>query len=191
MVKIILASQSPRRAALLRQIGLEFEQIPSNIDEEKVPLTSPVSYVKKLAALKAKSVAKRIDEGIVIGADTVVCIDGRIFGKPHDAEDAINTLRLLDGKVHKVISGICVIDKRSKTTVTKAVTTRVKFRKLDEKLIKWYVETGEPMDKSGSYGIQGKGAALIEWIRGDYSNVVGLPIMTLATILEKMDAFAN
>ena len=176
---------------LLKQIGLEFEQIPSEIDEEKVPKTRPVSYVKKLAGLKAEAVAKRVDEGIIIGADTIVCIDGKIFGKPRDAKDAIEMLRILDGRVHKVISGICVIDTYSNTTVTKAVTTRVKFRKLDDRLIRWYIGTGEPLDKAGGYGIQGKGAALIEWIRGDYSNVVGLPIMALAMILEGMGAFAN
>ncbi len=190
-MKIILASQSPRRVVLLKQIGLEFEQIPSEIDEEKVPKTRPVSYVKKLAGLKAEAVAKRVDEGIIIGADTIVCIDGKIFGKPRDAKDAIEMLRILDGRVHKVISGICVIDTYSNTTVTKAVTTRVKFRKLDDRLIRWYIGTGEPLDKAGGYGIQGKGAALIEWIRGDYSNVVGLPIMALAMILEGMGAFAN
>jgi septum formation protein len=191
MVRIVLASQSPQRIALLKQIGLEFETIPSNVDEEKVPKTHPVSYVKKLAKLKANAVAKQVDEGIIIGADTAVCIDDHIFGKPQDADDAANTLRILDDKVHRVVSGICVINKYSGTTVTKSVTTKVKFKKLDDKLIEWYVGTGEPLDKAGSYAIQGKGAVLIEWIKGDYSNVVGLPVSALALILKSMEAFAN
>lgn len=175
----------------MRQIGLEFETIPSNFDEEKVPKTRPVSYVKKLAKFKARAVAKQVSEGIVIGADTVVCMDDQIIGKPKDAKEAADTLKLLEGKVHTVISGICVINKYSGKTVTKAVKTKVKFRKLDDKMIDWYVKTGEPLDKAGSYGVQGKGAILVEWIKGDYSNVVGLPITTLAAILEGMGAFAN
>jgi septum formation protein len=191
VIKIVLASQSPQRIALLEQIGLKFEKIPSNVDEEKVPRTRPTSYVKRLAKLKAKAVAKQIDEGIVIGADTVVCIDDRILDKPQDTNDAINTLRLLDGRVHRVISGICVINKYSGTTFTKSITTKVKFKKLDNKLIEWYIGTGESFDKAGSYAIQGKGAVLIEWIRGDYSNVVGMPVAALTLILKNMGAFAN
>jgi septum formation protein len=184
--RIILASGSPRRSALLRQMGLEFEVIPSDVSEENVPVARPVSYAKRLAKLKARAVSKLVSEGIIIGADTVVCLGDRIFGKPKDAAEAIGTLKLLGGKEHEVITGICVINKYSKTTVTKAVTTKVKFRELDDKLIEWYVRTGEPMDKAGCYGIQGKGAVLVERIKGDYSNVVGLPIATLSEILEGM-----
>jgi septum formation protein len=191
MTRLILASESPRRAALLRQIGLEFEVIPSSVAEEGTTAARPASYAKKLAKSKARAVSKQVDEGIIIGADTVVCLGDRIFGKPKDAEDAANTLKLLEGKVHRVVTGICVIDKRSETAVTKAVTTQVKFRKLDARLIDWYVRTGEPLDKAGSYGIQGRGAVLIEWIRGSYSNVVGLPLETLSVILEGMKAFAD
>jgi septum formation protein len=184
--RIILASGSPRRSALLRQMGLEFEVVPSDVAEENVPVARPASYAKRLARLKAREVSKQVSEGIIIGADTVVCLGDRIFGKPKDTDDATNTLRLLGGKVHRVITGICVMNKYSKTAVTKAVTTKVKFRELEDKLIDWYVHTGEPMDKSGCYGIQGKGAVLVEWIKGDYSNVVGLPIATLSEILEGM-----
>lgn len=171
---------------MLKQIGLEFEAIPSGVAEEDMPKARPASYVRKLAKLKARAVSKRVAEGIIIGADTVVCLGDKIFGKPSDAWDAINTLKLLDDKVHRVITGLCVINKYSKTTVTKSVTTKVKFRKLDDRLIERYVRTGEPLDKAGSYAIQGKGAILIEWIKGDYSNVVGLPLATLSGILEKM-----
>jgi septum formation protein len=144
--------------------------------------------VKKLAKLKAKAIAKQVDDGIIIGADTMVYIDGLIIGKPKDKQNAAQTLRLLDGKWHTVVSGICVINKYTKKTVAKAVSTKVKFRKLDEKIINWYVNTEEPLGKAGSYAIQGKGAILVESIKGDYYNIVGLPIVTLASILEEMDA---
>ena len=156
-----------------------------------MPKARPIYYAKKLARLKAKAVSKQVNEGIVIGADTVVCLGDRILGKPKDAADASDMLRLLDGKVHTVITSICVINKHSGATVTKAVRTKVKFRKLDDRLISWYVGTGEPLDKAGSYGIQGKGAVLVEWIRGDYSNVVGLPLSTLSATLDALGAFAD
>lgn len=187
MTRFILASESPRRMALLKQIGLEFEVMPSGIDEEEVEFSHPKAYVKKLAQLKAKSVAKKIQDGVVIGADTMICIGSKIIGKPRDREDAAATLRELSGRVHEVVSGVCVIDKSSGRAVTKASVTRVKFRDLNDGLINWYVGTGEPLGKAGSYGIQERGALLVEWVRGDYSNVVGLPITTLVDILEQMN----
>ncbi len=187
MAKFILASQSQRRAELLRQIGLRFEVMASNVDEESVPKAKPASYVKKLAKLKAKAVAKGLGEGIVIGADTIVYLDGKIIGKPKDSQDASLTLSELSGKVHKVITGICIINKYTGKTATKSVATKVKFRDLDQNVINWYVGTGEPLGKAGSYGIQSKGAILVEWVKGDYPNVVGLPLTTLAMMLERMD----
>ena len=188
MVKLVLASESPRRTGLLRQIGLVFDMVPSGVDEQEVQCANPKSYVKKLAKLKSRAVAKKMDEGIIIGADTVVCVGKKIFGKPKDKEDAVRMLKELDGKVHEVISGLCIINKYSGEVVTKAVTTKVKFRTLNDELINWYVGTGEPLDKAGGYGIQGKGAILVEWIKGDYFNVVGLPLATLSMVLEKMGA---
>jgi septum formation protein len=187
MVKITLASQSPQRIALLKQIGLVFDVMPSNVNEENVPKTRPAIYVKTLAKLKAKAVAKQVDGGIVIGADTIVCMDGQIIGKPKDRNDAAETLKRFDGKVHEVVTGICVINKDSGETITTAVRTKVKFRRLDDRLIEWYLSTDEALDKAGSYAIQGRGAVLIEWIRGEYSNVVGLPLTKLVTTLEKMN----
>lgn len=189
MTKFILASQSSRRAELLRQLGLEFEILPSKVDENSISRANPRNYVRKLAQLKARTVAKQFKEGVIIGADTMVLVDGHLYGKPKDKEDAIKTLNALDGKVHKVISGVCVINKYSGKSVTKIVTTQVKFRKLNHELINWYVGTGEPFEKAGSYAIQGKGSILIEWVKGDFYNVMGLPLFTLATILEEMNIY--
>lgn len=186
MQKFILASQSPRRAELLRQLGLNFDIMPSNIDESVIPKVKPVAYVKKLASLKAKAVAKQVKEGIIISADTMVVLDGKLIGKPKDIADASATIRQLNGKVHLVVSAVCIMDIPTGKTKTTVTTTKVKFRELSEDLITWYIDTGEPLGKAGSYGIQGKGAILIEWINGDYSNVVGLPLVTFAKMLEDM-----
>ena len=188
MAKLILASQSQRRADLLTQIGLKFDIVPSHFDEGTVQKTNPRAYTKKLAWEKAKAVSRQFNEGIIIGVDTVVYIDQRIIGKPKDVEDAILTLKALSGRTHKVVTGLCVINKDSGKVVKKAVVTAVKFRTLNDKLINRYVQTGEPLGKAGSYEIHGKGAMLAEWIKGDYYNVVGLPLTTLVKILEKMNA---
>ena len=187
MAKFIIASRSPRRAALLKQIGVDFEVVNSGVDESAVAKASPPVYVKKLARLKAGAVAKIRNDCIIIGADTMVVIDGQMVGKPKDNEDALATLKALNGRVHKVVTGICVINKYSGKTATRSVTTRVKFRNLCDSAINWYVETGEPLGKAGSYGIQDKGALLVEWVRGDFYNVVGLPLVTLSSMLEDMD----
>jgi septum formation protein len=187
MVKFILASQSPARADLLRQIGLDFEVMPSNADETSVPIASnPSAYVKRLAKLKAQTIAKQTKGRAIIAADTVVLIDGNIIGKPKDKDDALKTLRALSGRVHKVITGICVVDPSGKMAVRSAVT-KVKFKELDPKLLGWYMETGEPFNHAGSYVIQGKGAVLVDWIKGDYSNVVGLPLALLLGAIEELN----
>ena len=186
MTRFILASQSPRRAELLAQLGIEFEAIASNSDEDSVPKSNPASYVKRVAKLKARTVAKQVGEGVIIGVDTEICMGNRIFGKPKDDGDAALALKELSGKVHSSISGICIIDKYSGKTMVKAVRTKVKFRELSDDLIRWYVSTGEPKGKTGSYAIQGRGAVLVEWIRGDFYNINGLPLCTLARMLEEM-----
>jgi septum formation protein len=186
MTKIILASSSPQRKDLLNQLGVTFEIIPSNFDEDSVKKIAPKEYVKKLARCKAEFVASTQKEGVIIGVDTVITLNNEIIGKPKDEEDATRTLRKLSGKTHNVVSGICVINKYLNKTVTSAVVTKVKFRKLNDKLIKEYIKSKEPLNKAGSYGIQGKGAILIEEINGDYYNIVGLPLTTLAKILESM-----
>ena len=184
--QVILASGSPMRANLLRQMGLNPKITPSGFDERSISLSSPSTYVKRLATMKARSVAKSYKDGIIIGADSVVSVGNRIIGKPADRSEAISTLRLLSGKVHKVTTGVCIIDAATGSSQVSSTTTHVKLRSLSKSLISWYVGTGEPMGKAGSYGIQGKGAILIEWIRGDYYNITGLPLSVLFKMLEKM-----
>jgi septum formation protein len=186
MTKFILASQSPRRAELLKQLGIEFEVIPSNSDEDSISKSNPVSYVKNVAKLKAKTISKQINEGVIIAVDTEICMENRIFGKPKDDSDAALMLKELSGKVHNSISGICIINKYSGKTLVKAVKTKVKFRELNEELINWYVATGEPKGHTGSYAIQGKAAIFVEWIKGDYYNINGMPLYTLAKMFEEM-----
>lgn len=181
--KIILASASPRRSSLLKRLGIRFSVLPSNVDERSVSITDPISYVKRVASLKAESVSARVRHGVIIGADTAVVINKRMIGKPKDERDAFRTLRLLSGKTHTVITGVCVIDKYSGKRRVIAASTRVRFRKLSGRIIKWYISTGDPMGKAGSYAIQGKGAVLVDSIHGDYNNIVGLPLAALARIL--------
>lgn len=169
---LVLASASPRRREILARFVNRFEVIPSHASEE-CNLKNPADYALELAQRKAREVYSRAG-GTVIGADTVVSVDGRILGKPRDREEAIGMLRLLSGRVHRVTTGYCIVHNGGEITGT--VTTEVKFRELDGDIIRAYVETGEPMDKAGAYGIQGKGGLLVEWIRGDYYNVVGFPL---------------
>ncbi len=191
MARLILASQSPRREALLRQVGLDFEVVPSDLEEE-LPAGMPPAEVAALLALdKARAVASERTEGLVIGADTVVVVDGRILGKPAGPEEARGMLRLLGGREHQVTTGIAVVDAASGRSRSGSVTTAVRFAPLGEEIIDRYVATGEPLDKAGAYGIQGFGALLIAGIEGDYNNVVGLPLRRLAELLGEFgyDAF--
>lgn len=181
---LILASQSPRRRELLKLITEDFLVRPSDFDEDLVEEKDPAELVKLLAREKARSV-EYTPEDVVIGCDTVVALDGRVFGKPADREVAREMLRQLSGKTHIVLSGVCVIAKgREISFVTE---TKVTFYPLTEEEIEAYLDTGEPFDKAGAYGIQGKGGLLVREIWGDYNNVVGLPVASLAKILRKMD----
>ena len=186
MNKFILASASPRRKELLGRMGLDFEVIVSEGDENSVPTDIPVNlYVQELAMLKASATAKQAEkDGIIIAADTVVTLDGKVLGKPADVGSAFDMLKTLSAREHEVYTGVCVMRKRDAKTVCKAVCTSVRFKELTDEKIRAYISTGEPMDKAGAYGIQGLGAMLIEGISGDYFNVVGLPVATLADILE-------
>ncbi|MHB0870017.1 MAG: Maf family protein, partial [Chloroflexota bacterium] len=191
MARLILASQSPRREALLRQAGLEFEISPSDVEERLSETLSPAEAAETLALEKARWVAAQRSEGLVIGADTVVVVGGQILGKPVGAEDARAMLRLLSGREHQVITGIAVVDAGSGGCRSDSVTTAVSFAPLSQEIIDRYVATGEPLDKAGAYAIQGFGALLIEGIRGCYNNVVGLPLRRLAEMLGEFgyDAF--
>ena len=188
MKNIVLASASPRRREILENIGLDFKVCVCDADEDQVDKSIPVNlYVQELALLKAGAAAKMElgNDAIVISADTVVYADGEIMGKPKDKEDAKRMLRLLSGKSHSVFTGICVTRRKDMFSVCKSVETRVIFKELSDELIERYVETGEPMDKAGAYGIQGKGCVLVEKIDGDYLNVVGLPVGKLCEVLRE------
>lgn len=187
MKKIILASASPRRREILESMHLKFEVMVSGTDESKINNSPDTGiYVQELALLKAGAVCRQIPsrDALIIAADTVVSIDGKILGKPRDKEEAFSMLSSLSGRCHSVFTGLCVMRAKDAFSVCKSVETKVYFKKLTDEKIKAYVNTGEPMDKAGAYGIQGLGALLTEKIDGDYFNVVGLPASKLAEILE-------
>lgn len=185
--KIILASTSPRRKALLAKAGLEFEVAASGYEENMDSRLAPSELAKCLSYGKAAAVAAHQEGALVIGADTFIVLDGRLLGKPHDAERALAMLRSLNGRDHAVITGFTVIDTTTQRFASEAVETKVYFRNLTEKEMADYVATGEPLDKAGAYAIQGLGAALIDRIEGDYDNVVGLPVSALSKCLHEFD----
>lgn len=177
---IILASQSPRRQELLKLITSDFEIKVSNVDETLPDKITPKEAVMYLSKIKAEPFADGDD--IVIGADTVVALDGKILGKPKNEENAKEMLRFLSGRTHSVFTGVTLAS--GKKTKTFAVETKVKFFELTNEEIDAYIKTKEPFDKAGAYGIQGYGSLLVEKIDGDYFNVVGLPVSTLARELK-------
>jgi septum formation protein len=189
MQEIILASASPRRSELLQLIEPCFVVIPSSFDESTVDKWPPDEHVIRSATGKASDVAAKTDDGIIIGADTVVVVDDKILGKPIDNEDAGRMLRMLSGRSHYVYTGLCVISRKDGHTeniLKDYVKTEVCFGKLSDDIIDMYVETGEPLDKAGAYGIQERGSVLIEGIVGDYFNVVGLPVYTLSRMMKDL-----
>lgn len=174
--KIILASGSPRRREIFKKLGINFQYVTSNIEEKFDESLSVYEQVVKLATMKAYKVANIYDEAFIVGADTVVYLENKIIGKPKDIVDAKNILKFLSGKMHEVITGVAIVNKREKLIERFYEKTEVYFRKLNDALIDWYIDTDEPMDKAGAYGIQGAGSLLVEKIYGDYDNVVGLPV---------------
>ena len=194
--RIILASASPRRAELLRQIGIVFEvrPVPDEDHPEAAPLRvppgSPVlqsaeQLARALAESKASAVAASIPDAVVIGADTIVVAEQGILGKPADANDAARMLRLLSGRRHHVVSAVAVQYFSKGLRLVDSAVTAVWFRDLREDEIAAYVATGEPLDKAGAYGIQGRAALFVDRLEGDYFTVVGLPLVRLATLLER------
>jgi len=181
--RLILASASPRREELLRGVGLSFQVIPSEEGEEEDLLEEPRLLAEALAIRKARDVAKRMRGGLVIGADTLVEVERFILGKPKDCEEAREQLRRLSGRVHRVITGVAVVEAESGREEVASEVTLVKMRECSPQEIEAYLLTGEPFDKAGSYAIQGLGAFLVEGIQGDWSNVVGLPLGTLRQLL--------
>ncbi len=182
-MRIVLASNSPRRRELLALIGLrDFEVIPPRLDECAAGNLSPAELVTRLSAAKAAEVSGLAPpDALVIAADTVVVMDGEILGKPEGGEDAFNMLRALSGRGHTVYTGLTV--RRGAEIVTEHERTEVVFRPLTSSEIRDYIATGEPLDKAGAYGIQGYGSLLVQGVRGDYFNVMGLPVNRLGRIL--------
>ena len=173
---LILASASPRRKHFLEELGLVFDIQPAKVDEQPLLHESPEQFVLRIATEKACKTALNFPEAWILGADTVVILDHEILGKPTDANDAQKLLLKLAGREHEVLTGFCLMNERNNSQLTKSVTTQVKFTDLSEEIAAAYVDTGEPLDKAGAYGIQGIGGFLIEEINGSYSNVVGLPL---------------
>ena len=188
-MKVILASKSPRRVEILEKIVKEFEVVQSNFDENTIDFKGDIEkYVKDLSRNKAIEVSKRLNEpSIVIAADTIVFKDGKVLEKPKNEEDAFSMLSSLSGNTHKVYSGICLINTYDDTVVTDCDCTEVRFSELNPRQIRNYINSGEPMDKAGAYGIQGLGGAFVEGINGCYYNVMGLPLNKLYKALENYD----
>jgi len=184
-MKIILASTSPRRLELLRDLGLKVKVVGSRVKESKFNISDPEKLVKTLALTKAQEVARRTKSGLIIGADTIVVLKGKIIGKPKSSEEAKFMLRELSGRTHEVLTGLAVIDASTGKTKADFVRTRVKFRKLAEEEIANYVAADKPFDKAGAYAIQEKAGLFVEKIDGCYFNVVGLPLARLAEILKE------
>lgn len=180
---VILASASPRRANLLSQLGIEYSIDPPEIDEDNLtdPTRSPRETAEFLSRKKAEAVGQRYNHGFLIASDTIVSLGEVILGKPVDSEDAFRILSLLSGKQHQVITGVTLSIFPEDQFHTFSVTTNVRFRTLNESEIREYTATGEPNDKAGAYGIQGKGALLVDSIEGDYYNVVGFPLTAFYT----------
>ncbi len=179
MRPLVLASRSPQRRAILDQLGIVFEIVVPDVEE--LEHGAPDEIALENARRKAERVVDARDEAVVLGVDTVVALDGRIYGKPADDEEAHATLRALAGRVHTVVSGVCVLGEGAARTAV--CRTEVEFRNVDADLLEWYVASGEWRERAGGYAIQGRGAALVARIDGDYSNVVGLPVTTLMGLL--------
>lgn len=190
--KIILASASPRRRELLHQVGLQPEIVPSHV-EEVITSTEPDQVVMELSSQKAADVAAGYagQRAVIVGADTVVAADGQILGKPKSADDAVHMIGMLEGRSHQVYTGVTMIFADTGEQVTFAEKTDVHVYPMTEEQIRSYVETGEPMDKAGAYGIQGYFAAYIEGISGDYNNVVGLPVGRVCQELFKRENYGE
>ena len=181
---LVLASASPRRAELLRGAGIEFDVTPADVDETVQPGERPDAYVRRVAAAKARAVAARARERVVLAADTTVVIDDVMLGKPVDDNDAKRMLCLLSGRTHDVLTAVAVFRAGMDESLVDVERTEVEFAPLTEFEIDWYVATGEPRDKAGAYAIQGYASRFVTRIDGSYSNVVGLPIALVYQMLK-------
>lgn len=185
MNSIILASKSPRRQELIQNITRDFTVVVSDVEERLPKGIAPEEIPAYLAEIKAQAVADSYPDDVVIGADTVVILDGEVLGKPRDEDDAARMLKALSGKAHTVVTGCCIISRQRRISFSEL--TRVEFYPLSDREIEEYIATGEPFDKAGAYGIQGRGSVLVKRIEGDYFNIVGLPVGRLKREFEKID----
>lgn len=190
MRTIYLASKSPRRREILETMGFDYKLIEGDCLEIVNDWERPDQVVMSIALQKGLSAAKKFNNGeLIISADTIVVSNGMILGKPEDKDHARMMLRKLSGRTHQVMTGFSIIEAGQHMKMVDYVTTDVTFKALDETMIEWYLESGEPFDKAGAYGIQGKGALLVEEIHGDYLNVVGFPISKIVDVLEAHFAY--
>lgn len=188
--KIILASQSPRRKQLLEQIGLDFEIIPSNFEENMEGEKFSPKLIETLAYQKALEVSQRNDEqALIIAADTVVILGKDLLGKPKNEQEAKIMLQKLSNKTHKVVTAIAIIDKYENKTLINHAESKVTFKKLSDREIQDYIKTGEPMDKAGAYGIQAYGSIFVTKVEGCYNNIVGLPLNLLSEMLKSFSVY--
>ncbi|HET6669652.1 MAG TPA: Maf family protein [Pyrinomonadaceae bacterium] len=183
--KLILASRSPRRAELLAAAGWQFEAVAANIDETRHDGEQAVAYVRRLAQTKAEKVARQFAYDLVLGADTTVVVGDEILEQPGDAATAEWMLNLLSGKWHQVITGVALVRVSDARLIVAQEVTQVRFAQLSAAEVDWYVSTGEPLDKAGAYGIQGRAAPFIEEIQGDYFNIVGLPMRLVYKLIRE------
>jgi septum formation protein len=187
-MRLILASASPRRRELLRHAGFDFDVRPSHVVEQIQPSERPEQFARRAAREKAMHVAASCPPGsFVLGADTVVVIDGKTLGKPSDLKDATRMLRLLSGRTHQVHTGVCLVRAPGEIVALEHETTSVTFRELDEEEIRAYVASGEPLDKAGAYAVQGLASKFVTRISGCYFNVVGLPVPLVCEILKPLE----
>ena len=184
MTRLVLASASPRRAALLREAGWAFEVAPVDLDETLRPGETAQAYVERLAQAKAAAAASKDPEAVVLGADTTVVVQGQVLGKPLDSADAARMLRLLSGRTHDVLTGICL--RKGLRSLVHVESSRVRIAALSDAEIEWYIGTGEPFDKAGGYAVQGLASRFIEAIEGSYSNIVGLPVASVNSLLKQL-----
>ena len=185
-MRLVLASASPRRVRLLREAGYDFDVAPAGIDESRIDAETADDYVSRLARDKAAAVAPRFPNRVVVGADTVVVLDGAVLGKPADDAAAIGMIGRLSGRCHDVLTGVAL--RLGGRVLGGVEVTRVTFATLDAARIRWYVETGETGDKAGAYAVQGIGSRFVERIEGSYTNVVGLPIPLVDRLLRQFGA---
>lgn len=185
--RLILASRSPRRKKLLEQVGISIHIAPSNIDETVVSNKTPEEQARQLSLLKAEKTAFSYPDSWILGADTIVVVKNQILGKPESKTHAVHMLKRLSNREHSVYTAFCVLNLKTETRVVKTIKTKVVFKRLTDWEISWYIQTGEPFDKAGSYAIQGIGLFMVKEIFGSYSNVVGLPVCEVVETLENLN----